>query len=69
MKGFIARLVIGLIVGAICAAPLFASSSLVMKLNLWVVLICIAILPILVLYPLMMFFSTLIVGYFVTEDE
>ena len=69
MKGFIARLVIGVIVGAVCAIPLFASSSFVMKYKLWVVLICFAILPILLTYPPLMYFSTTLVGYFVTEDE
>ena len=69
MKEFVARLVIGVIVGAVCAIPLFASSSFVMKYNLWVVLICFAILPILLTYPPLMYFSTTLVYYFVAEDE
>ena len=69
MKGFIARILIGVTVGAVCAIPLFASSSLAMKYNLWLVLICFAILPILLTYPPLMYYSTILVDYFVTENE
>ena len=69
MKGIIARILIGVTVGAVCAIPLFVSSSFAMKYNLWLVLICFAILPILVTYPLLMYFSTILVNHFVKEND
>ena len=54
------RLVLAIIVGAVCAIPLCAASSDAKKGNLWVSLVVYAILPILLVYPIMMFLSTTI---------
>ena len=52
------RLVLAFIVGAVCAIRLLLTSTMAKKGNLWMALICYGILPILLIYPLMMYLST-----------
>ena len=56
--------VVGVVVGGVCAIPLVLCNSMIMKVNLWIALLGIAVLPILLTYPMLMYFSTILLIWF-----
>ena len=57
---FIVTSIVGIVVGGICAIPLVLCSSMTMKVGLWVALLGFAVIPILVAYPVLMYYSTVL---------
>ena len=67
--GILVRLGIGIVVGAVCSIPFLFARPLVLKGNLWVTIIFFGILPILLIYPSMMYFSTKILICFLKPKK
>ena len=68
-SAFFIRLFISLVGTVLCGSPILIAEYLIMKLDLWLTIICIAAIPQFIIYFIVMYYLTILLGKCTKNEE